>query len=108
VYSILTSKQRYVEKDRYLTARKMSRLSQIARRQLEHTTEPGGCTSPYRQPEIRNRSVGEVSREMHRVSGHRRRGGKEQPVFEQARIRSGRNDGEVNMLSPPTDFHGKH
>ena len=40
VWKILTSKQRYVEEDRYLTSRKMTRLSQIAGRPLEHTTKP--------------------------------------------------------------------
>lgn len=40
VWKILTSKQRYVEEDTYLTSRKMRKLSQIATRSLEHTTKP--------------------------------------------------------------------
>jgi transposase len=40
VWRILTSKQRYVEEDKYLTARKMRRLSQTARRPLKHATKP--------------------------------------------------------------------
>jgi transposase len=40
VWRILTSKQRYIEEDRYLTARKMKSLSQTARRTLKHTTKP--------------------------------------------------------------------
>ena len=40
VWMFLTSKERYIEEDRYLTSRKMIRLSQIAKRPLEHTTKP--------------------------------------------------------------------
>jgi transposase len=40
VWKILTSKQRYIEEDRYLTAKKMRRLSQTARRSLKQATNP--------------------------------------------------------------------
>jgi len=40
VWRILTSKQRYIEEDVYLTARKMSRLSQTVRRPLKHVVKP--------------------------------------------------------------------
>jgi transposase len=40
VWKILTSKQRYIEEDRYLTARKMRKQSQVAKRHLKHVTKP--------------------------------------------------------------------
>ena len=40
VWKILTGKQRYVEEDKYLTIRKMRRLSQTVRRPLKNATRP--------------------------------------------------------------------
>ena len=62
VWKILTSKQRYVEEDRYLTARKMSRLSQIAGRSLEHTTRPEDVPTLVGDLRSRDGGAGEVSR----------------------------------------------
>jgi transposase len=45
VWRILTSNERYIEEDKYLTARKMKRLSQTARRPLKHTTQPADVPS---------------------------------------------------------------
>ena len=40
VWRMLTSKQPYIEEDVYLTARKMSRLTQTVRRPLKHAAKP--------------------------------------------------------------------
>jgi len=41
VWAMLTSKQRYVEEDRYLTARKLRDMSSKARRDLSYAVHPG-------------------------------------------------------------------
>lgn len=40
VWKILTSKQRYAEEDKYLTARKMKKASYLAKRALTHAAKP--------------------------------------------------------------------
>ena len=72
VWKILTSKQRYVEEDRYLTARKMSRLSQIAGRSLEHTTKPEDVPTLIGDLKSETDVLERCPEEMDRVLGHRR------------------------------------
>jgi transposase len=79
VWKILTSKQRYVEEDKYLTAKKMSRVSQIARRSLEHTTKPEDVSTLVGNLKSETDVLERYPEGMHRVSGHRRRGGKSNP-----------------------------
>jgi transposase len=73
VWKLLTSKQRYVEEDENLTARKMKNVSYLATRTLEHTTKPedvpvliSGLASGTKVLEM-------YSKEMHRRNGHHRR-----------------------------------
>jgi len=40
VWKILTSRQRYVEEDEYLTARKMKRATHLTKRSLRHVSKP--------------------------------------------------------------------
>ena len=72
VWKILTSKQRYVEEDKYLTSRKMSRLSQIARRSLEHTTKPEDVPTLIGDLKSETSALERYPEEMDRVLGHRR------------------------------------
>ena len=75
VWKILTSKERYVEEDRYLTSRKMSRLSQIAKRQLEHTTKPEDVPTLVGDLKSGTSALERYPEEMDRTPGHRRRRG---------------------------------
>lgn len=76
VWKILTSKRRYVEEDKYLTSRKMSRLSQIARRPLEHTTKPEDVPTLIGDLKSEAGALERYPEEMERVLGHRRRRGR--------------------------------
>src|SRR5712692_3372265 len=73
VWKILTSKQRYVEENRYLTARKMSRLSQLTRRSLEHVTKPENVSTLIGSLKSETDVLERYPEEMHRVSSHRGR-----------------------------------
>jgi transposase len=73
VWKILTSKQRYADEDRYLTARKMRTLSQTAGRSLKHATKPEDV--PTLIDDLRSKvDALEKCRpeEGHRVQGDRR------------------------------------
>jgi transposase len=72
VWKILTSKQRYVEEDRYLTSRKMSRLSQIAARSLEHTTKPEDVPSLVGDLKSEASVLERYPEEIGHAPGHRR------------------------------------
>ena len=72
VWKILTSKQRYVDEDKYLTSRKMSRLSQIARRSLQHTTKPEDVPTLIGDLKSEASALERYPEEMNRVLGHRR------------------------------------
>jgi len=72
VWKILTSKERYVEEDRYLTSRKMSRLSQIAKRPLEHTTKPEDVSTLVSDLKSGTDALEKSPEEMDRTPGHRR------------------------------------
>lgn len=85
VWKILTSKRRYVEEDRYLTARKMSRLSQLTRRSLEHVTKPEDVSTLIGNLKSETDVLEKYPEEMHRVSSHRgRRGRSNSSVKERA------------------------
>ena len=68
VWKILTSKQRYVEEDRYLTARKMRRVSQIARRSLKHTTKPEDVSTLITSLKSETDVLQRYSEKMHAMS----------------------------------------
>jgi hypothetical protein len=76
VWKILTSKERYVEEDRYLTSRKMSRLSQIAKRPLEHKTKPEDVSTLVGDLKSGTDVLEKYPEEMDRIPGHRRRRGR--------------------------------
>jgi transposase len=84
VWKILTSKQRYVEEDRYLTARKMDRLSQIAGRSLERTTKPEDVATLINGLKSETDVLEKYPKEMHRVVGHRGRRGRNKPSKERS------------------------
>jgi transposase len=75
VWKILTSKERYVEEDKYLTSRKMNRLSQIAKRPLEHTTKLEDIPTLIGDLKSGTGVLEKYSEEMDRTPGHRRRRG---------------------------------
>lgn len=79
VWKLLTSKQRYVEEDRYLTARKMSRLSQLARRPLEHATKPEDVSTLIASLKSEADVLERYPEEMRRMSGRNGRRGKRNP-----------------------------
>jgi hypothetical protein len=70
VWKILTSKERYVEEDRYLTARKMSRLSQLVRRPLEHATRPEDVSTLIASLKLETDVLGRCPEEMGRIRRH--------------------------------------
>ena len=76
VWKILTSKERYIEEDRYLTSRKMTRLSQIAGRSLEHTTRPEDVPTLINDLRSETGVLEECPKEMHREVGRRGRRGR--------------------------------
>jgi transposase len=73
VWKILTFKQRYVEEDKYLTARKMKRLSYTANRIPLHVTRTEDV--PNLISELRNKTdiLGRYTKDMHRALEHRRK-----------------------------------
>ena len=73
VWKILTSKERYVEEDKYLTSRKMSRLFQIAKRQLEHTTKLEDISTLIDDLKSGTGVLEKYPEEVDRTPGHRRR-----------------------------------
>ena len=73
IWKILTSKQRYVEEDRYLTAKKMRRLSQIAGRSLGHTTRPEDVPTLVGNLRSRAEVLERCPEGTRRASGHRGR-----------------------------------
>ena len=82
VWKMLTSKQRYVEEDRYLTARKMGKLSQIAGRSLEHTTRPEDVPTLVGNLKSRTEVLERCPEGTHRVTGHRGRRDRSKPSRE--------------------------
>lgn len=73
VWKILTSKQRYVEEDKYLTARKLKSLSRTANRTLLHVTKPASI--PKLISDLKNETdvLTSYTKEMHRMLEHKRR-----------------------------------
>jgi transposase len=76
VWRILTTKQRYLEEDEYLTARKTRVLSRAARRSLDHTSVPGDVPALVSDLKSHADTLERYPREMHRRLSHRRRHGK--------------------------------
>ena len=74
VWRLLTSKQRYVEEDQYLTARKMRSLSRTARRAIKDATKPEDVSaliaSLKPETDVLERYPGKV-REISRHNGRR-------------------------------------
>jgi len=68
-WKVLTSKQKYVEEDRYLTARKIKRISFIAKRHLTYASKPEDVPSLIK-------SLTENSDVLERYSEHMHRRGK--------------------------------
>lgn len=79
VWKILTSKQRYVEEDRYLTARKMRRLSQTARRPLKHATNPEDVSTLTASLKSETDVLERYPEEMHVMSMRERSRSKHNP-----------------------------
>ncbi len=77
VWKILTAKQMYVEEDKYLTARKMSRLSRIARKPLKHSVKPEDVPTLIRSLTPEASVLERYPEDMHRRKlGHHRSRGK--------------------------------
>jgi transposase len=70
VWKILTSKQKYIEEDRYLTARKMRRQSHVARRRLKHTTKPEDIPTLIATLKSETDVLERYPEEMQRISKH--------------------------------------
>ena len=79
VWRILTSKEKYVEEDRYLTARKMSRVTQTVRRSLEHVTKPEDVSTLIAALKLETDLLERYPAEMHATSNRNRRRSKINP-----------------------------
>ena len=105
VWRILTSNERYVEEDKYLTARKMKRLSQTARRPLKHITQPGDV--PYLIASLKT-ETDVLERYPQRMDGVSGRNGRCRRRSSSSTELASEVGGEVTVkASPLTDFHGR-
>jgi transposase len=76
VWKMLTTKTRYAEEDEYLTARKTSKLSKIARKPLKHAVRPEDVPILIRSLMPEAAVLQRYPENMHRMLGHHRGRGK--------------------------------
>jgi transposase len=73
VWKILTSKQRYAEEDKYLTARKTKKLSYTANKTLVHATRAEDVPKLISDLKNQTHVLKIYTKEMHRMLEHRRK-----------------------------------
>jgi hypothetical protein len=72
VWKVLTSKQRYVDENKYLTARKRMQVSRKARREIENAVQPESIPEIIKSLTSNSDLVQSYPENMSRLLGHSR------------------------------------